>query len=146
MDTTDVRPLPAHPGLAQFKEEVNDLVRAWKSGDPQTIQRVKRYHPRHQSPEDAVEAAVLRSGQPPDREVLAANFTFADARLVIAREHGFLAWPEFADHLESIGRKDSRALRFESAADSIVSGDVAALERLLHEDPEVIRGRSTPAH
>ena len=35
---------------------------------------------------------------------------------------------------------------FEAAADAIVSGDVAALERLLHDDPELVRARSTREH
>ena len=35
---------------------------------------------------------------------------------------------------------------FEAAADAIVSGAVAALERLLHDDPELVRARSTREH
>lgn len=36
--------------------------------------------------------------------------------------------------------------KFEAAADAIVSGDIAALERLLNDDPELVRARSTREH
>jgi ankyrin repeat protein len=64
---------------------------------------------------------------------------------VIARSHGFASWPKFAEHLEALARS-SPVSRFEAAADAVVSGDTAALERLLREDPELIRARSTREH
>ena len=36
--------------------------------------------------------------------------------------------------------------RFEAAADAIVGGKIAVLERLLREDPELVRARSTRQH
>jgi Ankyrin repeats (3 copies) len=66
--------------------------------------------------------------------------------LVIAREHGFVSWPRFAKHIEGLGRKHSRILDFESAAEAIVTGDVATLESLLRKNPELIRTRSTRTH
>ncbi len=43
-------------------------------------------------------------------------------------------------------RAASSVSRFEAAADAIVSGDSATLERLLREDPDLVRARSTRDH
>jgi hypothetical protein len=60
----------------------------------------------------------------------------ADAQLVIAREHGFESWPKFVKHIEALTREKSPVSQFELAADAIVTGDAAALERLLRENPD----------
>ncbi|HWZ33328.1 MAG TPA: ankyrin repeat domain-containing protein [Bryobacteraceae bacterium] len=146
MNTTDVEALPAHPSLEQYKKQAKDLVKACKADDSEAIHRIRKYHPRHQKPRNAVEAARVRSGQLLDFEVESAKFTLADAQLVIAREHGFESWPKFAKHLQGLTRKDSGDVQFESAADAIVSGDIATLARLLRENPTLIRARSTRAH
>ena len=43
-------------------------------------------------------------------------------------------------------QSESQIARFEAAADAIVSGDSATLQRLLSEDPELVRARSTREH
>ena len=68
------------------------------------------------------------------------------AQFVIARSHGFESWPKFQKHLEALTRKGSPVERFEAAADAIVGGKIAVLERLLREDPELVRARSTRQH
>jgi hypothetical protein len=75
-----------------------------------------------------------------------AKCRLADAQLVIARSHGFLSWPKLAQHITEITRASSAVSNFEAAADAIVSGDVQTLERLLREDPQLIRARSTREH
>ena len=45
-----------------------------------------------------------------------------------------------------IARYSEQSHRFESAADAVVAGDVAALDRLLVAQPDLIRARSTRAH
>jgi ankyrin repeat protein len=64
----------------------------------------------------------------------------------MARSHGFESWPKFSKHLEALAQKTSTASRFEAAADAIVTGDLAALKRLLREDPKLIHARSTREH
>jgi len=49
-------------------------------------------------------------------------------------------------HLESLAASNSSASRFEAAADAIIGGDAATLKRLLSEEPELIRARSTREH
>jgi WD40 repeat protein/ankyrin repeat protein len=72
--------------------------------------------------------------------------TLAGARLLIARCHGFVNWQKFEQHLDSIPRVNAPATQFEAAADAIVEGDISTLRRLLRENPELVRARSTREH
>ena len=126
---TNVQTLPAHPSLAQYFKQAKDLVKLWKCGDAATGERVRTFHPRFRNADSA-----------------SANFTLADAQLTIAREHGFESWPKFSKHVAALARANSPVSRFELAADAIAEGDAAILERLLRENPELIRARSTRAH
>src|SRR5439155_23269978 len=76
----------------------------------------------------------------------AARCTLAGAQFFVARGHGFASWPKFAKHLEALARADSAVSNFEAAVDAIVSGDSARLEKLLRENPELVRERSTREH
>src|SRR4029077_9785216 len=62
------------------------------------------------------------------------------------RAHGFLSWPKFVQHIESLDRASSPVSAFEAAAHAIVTGDVATLKCLLREQPTLIRARSTREH
>jgi ankyrin repeat protein len=146
MNTTDLRPLPSHPSLEQYRKQAKDFVKACKTGDPESLWQVRKYHPRYLLPRNLVEAAKLRSGQLLESEVDTASFTLADAQLVIARTYGFESWPKFTKHLQGLERKDSPISTFERAADAIVTGDRAMLERLLGENQYLIRARSARAH
>jgi hypothetical protein len=70
----------------------------------------------------------------------------ADAQFSLAREHGFDSWPKFAKHIEALTRKTSPTSQFEQAAEAIIDGDAPTLTRLLHENPKLIRARSTRVH
>jgi hypothetical protein len=70
----------------------------------------------------------------------------ADAQLAIAQSHGFESWSRFSKHLNALAQKSSAVARFESAADALVSGNLAKLRRLLREDPRLVRARSTRRH
>jgi len=49
-------------------------------------------------------------------------------------------------HIEGLTRQNSPVSRFESAADAVVTGDVAKLNQSLGEDPELVRERSAFLH
>lgn len=70
----------------------------------------------------------------------------ANAQFVIARSHGFLSWPRLVQHITELTRASSPVSNFESAANAIISGDVLTLERLLRDDHNLIRARSTREH
>jgi len=87
----------------------------------------------------ATAAGIRASGPGP-------HYAGIDARTIIAREHDFESFDEFARHLEALDRKNSLVSQFESAVDAIISGDLATLERLLRANPALIRARSTRKH
>src|SRR5262249_38147585 len=70
----------------------------------------------------------------------------ASVQFFVARGHGFASWPKFARHLEGLARADSPVSTFEAAVDAIVNGDLSRLEKLLSENPELARARSTREH
>src|SRR5580704_15262713 len=156
----DALPLPPLPSLERYKKLAKALVKACKSAKPDAIRdwseewietlvklsglkiagalpvSIQRWI-------DEVEEFAKRKlrGGAADRRC-----ALADAQFVIARAHGFESWPKFAKQLEALARKNSSVSRFEAAADAIVSGDIATLKRLLREEPELIRARSTREH
>jgi ankyrin repeat protein len=77
---------------------------------------------------------------------LAPDYSMGDARAVIAREHHFDNWDQFESLAEALKDASSPAAQFEAAVDAIVTGDVVTLERLIHANPNLIRGRSTRTH
>lgn len=154
----DVLPLPPSPSLEQYKKRAKDLVKACKSGDPNAIRAwVERWL-------EALDATQPDGNRPMRAEAIKqradeveefartklsrerSGCALADAQFVIARAHGFKSWPRFSQHLESLARASSSTSAFEAAADAIVAGDAGALARLLKENPELIRARSTREH
>ena len=129
---TRVQTLPSHPSLPQYRKQAKDLVKAWKSGDSEAIERVRTFHPRRSN--------GAGSG------VAGAAFTLADAQWTVAREHGFESWPKFVRHVEALARANSPVTQFELAADAIAAGDAATLASLLRDHPQLVRARSTRVH
>jgi ankyrin repeat protein len=79
-------------------------------------------------------------------DIRAAKFALADAQVVIARWYGFQSWPKLADFVAAVTRVGSSVWRFESAVQAIITGDVTTLRRLLRDDPDLVRARSTRGH
>jgi ankyrin repeat protein len=166
---SDALPLRPHPSLEQYKKRAKELVKICKSGDRDALGAwvrewiealVKFYDlditlPRegHRAYTPAeigyrIERTVdrvtkhVRASNPPSRSAC----TLAQAQLAIAREHGFASWPKFAKHVEGLARAHPPISAFEAAVDAIVSGDLATLEKLLRENPTLVRTRSTREH
>jgi ankyrin repeat protein len=125
--------LPSCPNLEQYKKQAKDLVRAFKSADPHTLQRVEKSHPHADN--------LLGPG------ILKAKFALADAQLIVAREHGFDSWPKFAKCIETLKRENSPASasdeleKFIEAAsvplDAHSTGTLERAEAILAAHPEV---------
>jgi ankyrin repeat protein len=154
-------PLPHRPSIEQYKKLAKELVRACKSGDPdavgdwakrwiETLVKLAGLTITPQLPV-RVEAWVEQVGEFARRHLSeagshGAKCSLGGAQFVLARSHGFESWPKFARHLKLLARKNSADSQFELAADAIVNGDLAALKRLLSENPELIRIRSAREH
>jgi len=157
----DALPLPPQPNVEQYRKLAKDLVKACRSGEPDAIRtwsvrwltslagRLATSDASRDEREIAEAAGrverfareTLTSGQDP-----AARCALTGAQFVIARAHGFLSWPKFVTHLESVVLKGSAVSAFEAAAQAIVSGDLETVKRLLHQHPDLIRARSTREH
>lgn len=78
-------------------------------------------------------------------EVRSAALGLADAQLVLALEYGFENWRELERFSDLVAR-DGPVLRFETAVEAVVAGDVATLQSMLRETPELVRERSPRRH
>src|SRR3984957_9559754 len=116
-------PLPSRPNLEYYRKLAKELVKSEGAAAWAT--------------DEVAEFA---------RDRLSKRRILAEAQFVIARSYGFESWPKFAKHLEALAKKSSSISRFEAAADAIVSGDIATLDGLLREDPQLIHARSTREH
>ncbi len=132
---SDAVPLPRHPHLGYYKKLAKDLLAAIADDDPAALREwVKRF-------------ALADEIERVESHIRSANIgKLAGAQFFIARAHGFASWPKFARHVEEMQHDGSADAQFEAAADAIVSGDIATLQRLLDERPELIRQRSSRDH
>jgi ankyrin repeat protein len=132
----NAKELPARPNLEQYKKQAKDLVKAYKSGESDAIQRIQKSHP--------------HSGKLLDSVFLKAKFALADAQIIIAREHGFESWPKFAKHIEILERERSAAPSSDPLEDFIEaasvpltahqSGTLEGAAAILAAHPEVAAG------
>ena len=118
--------------LEQSRKQAKDLVKAFKAGDPQALDRIRWNHPRFRGLSDA--------------EIRKRRFTLADAQHVIAGLHYFESWPKLLHHIQTLEKQDPAVMRFEEAADAIIAGDIPKLRALLSAHPELIHERSTRGH
>ena len=74
-------------------------------------------------------------------EIFNYGFTMLDARTTVARLHGFEDW-------EGVERYPENAfnLKFEQAVDTLLSGDIEALDQILSSNPALIKSRSPFGH
>ena len=76
-----------------------------------------------------------------DERILNYSFTVDDAKMTIAREHGFKDWTE----VESIeGRVSDVA--FEKAVDTMLSGHLSSLREQIKKTPDLLSARSQYGH
>lgn len=152
----DVLPLPPRPDLHHYRKRAKDLVKACSSGDPTAIRvwaarwvrdlvELQPESDRAQHTRGAERYADQIAGFARER-LVTAECALAQAQFVIARAHGFESWPRLAHHLEALGGAHTPVSAFEEAADAIIAGDRATLERLLRESPDLVHARSSRHH
>ena len=116
--------LPYQSKLDAYERVAEVLFEAVKSGVPAALWRFKWEHPK------------FRGKTPAD--VKAAALELADAQLVVAHVYGFESWSDLAE-FAAAATTDGPVRRFEEAVEAVVAGDVAKLQVMLNEDPELIR-------
>jgi hypothetical protein len=90
--------------------------------------------------------ASLQQYEEQAAQLVADGKSSDDARREIARYCYFDSWPELVDFVKAAAAGDPLVVAFESAVDAIVNGDADTLQRLLQENPELIRARSVRSH
>lgn len=134
----DLTPLPFRASLEEYHRQAEQVLAAWKAGDPRAVQIVRQRHPRFLSSRIPWLPKPLS-----DAELRSASLELSDAQLAIARWYDFESWPRLADYVEAVTRDGSPVSVFEAAVEAVIDGDMGALASLLREHPEVVRARST---
>lgn len=132
MNTTDIIPLASDPTPEHYEKQAAALVDTCRSIHHDSVKYVRKYHP---------EPEKFTQLNRPD-----ANFGPDDARLVVAREHGFVDWPAFLQHIADQKEPGSQVAKFERAVDAVVNGDLPVLQELLQDNPAIVYERSSRGH
>ena len=127
--------------LEGYLKNARDLARAFKSHDPMAMHLLKRYHPKLPGRPDTNNRNPVRQEQ-----IRQIKLSLADAQSIIARAHQFESWDELARHIAALHQEGSSVWQFETAVHAIVTGDAPTLRRLLRNNPDLIRARSTREH
>jgi len=77
---------------------------------------------------------------------LTPDYKRGDAREIIAREHCFENWEQFATFAAEMTQSHSQIAQFERAADAVAFGDATALSHALRDNPNLVRARSMRTH
>ena len=151
----DALPLPPCPDLAQYRTRAKELAAACRAGetaisewaggwirDLMALQPVSERsgHERH-APRRIEQVTAFAH-----ERLVPNDCALNQAQFVIARAHGFPSWPGLVRHLQALAGRASAISAFEEAADAIVAGDLALLERLLVQDPALVHARSDREH
>ncbi len=123
--------LPFSAPLADYQREAEELYEALRSGDTSARWKFKWMHPRYRGKSVG--------------EVEPQTLDPADAQIVVAQEYAFWKWDDLAKFTEAVAR-DGPIARFEIAVDAVVDGNLARLESMLAEHPELAHARSTRRH
>jgi ankyrin repeat protein len=134
----EITPLPFRSSIAQYMGQATKLLEAWRAGDKDAIELVRRNHPRFLD-----ERIPWLPKNLSDDEVRSMPLEIADARLAVARSYSFRDWQKLEEWVQAIGRDDSPVAKFESAVEAVIHGELSALRQLLRENPDLVHARST---
>ena len=114
-----------------ISERVQGLLRTRQSAGPAALEQIRAWHPRF--------------GALSDQEILATQFTEADAQLVYAREHGFDTWDDLVQRVSRLAAAPNPedAEPFLASFRALEAGDVARLNSLLQRYTELAKERGT---
>jgi hypothetical protein len=115
-------------GFQWYEERVAGILSVHKSGLSESLATIRNHHPRFTNASDD--------------EIRAETFTQDDARLVLAREHGFASWEEFKAYVDAIQRGE-QIEPFTLAFEAIKAGDIAAVAALLGSYPDLLEAQGT---
>src|SRR5580704_8840824 len=115
------RQLPSRPDLDQLKHQARDLLNAHRAGDEVGLRRIRESHP--------------RLARLPEAEARSARFTLSGAQLVIAREYGFVSWPQLQDYVEKATSQTNDPV--EELKQAFKSDKAVVVRQILDRHPEL---------
>lgn len=119
---------PFSSDISYFDDRAQGLLRTQRDGLHSSLQQIKTFHPRFAEASDA--------------EIRNAEFTQDDARLVLAREHGFDSWTVLERHVQALS--SGRTVEpFMLAFRALEASDTAQFETVLRQDPTLLNARGT---
>src|SRR5947207_6955499 len=116
MATVDRR-LPERPHLDVPKRQARELLKEWRAGVPEALDRIRRRHPKFREADPAA--------------ISTAKFLLNDAQLVMAREYGFSNWAELKERID--GNTVAGLLQ-----EAIHKDDRYTVVRLLRANPHLL--------
>jgi len=133
----DLKPLAFDAPLSGYIAQADALLAGWHSRNEKAIRLFRNRHPKFLD-----DKVPWLERDLTDAEVRATPIDRDDARLALARWYEFQDWHRLEEYVASVQQPGPIA-RFERAVEAVIDGDIAALKRLLVEDPELVRARST---
>jgi ankyrin repeat protein len=91
---------------------------------------------------DSIRRSIPRLSNKSDDEIRSATLTDDDARLILARDHGFDRWDAFKARLDAIN-SGKEIEPFTAAFDAIQADDAGAFAALLQRHPDLINAQGT---
>jgi len=129
--------LPFDARLEGYEAQARELLAAHGAGDAEAVRILHQRNPRFLD-----EKIKWLPKRIPESEVREAALDMDDARLTLARWYDFPDWEGLAEYAVAVTR-DPAVRRFEAAVETVIGGDLPALEDALRKDPELARARST---
>ncbi|MBL8228259.1 MAG: ankyrin repeat domain-containing protein [Bryobacterales bacterium] len=130
-------PLPLTASIDQYQQQAVDLLHAWQSGDATALEF---FHCHLRRLLD--EKVPWKPKDLTDAELRAETFDLADACAALARGYDFADWDALSAFATAIAGRDPEVYPFECAVDAVVEGDLAALQSLLQQYPDLVHARS----
>jgi hypothetical protein len=133
-----LNPLPFGSSVAQYEQQAESLLAGWRAGDADAVRLFREHYPPFLDDRITWLPKTLS-----ETELRSVTLDVSDARVATARGYSIRDWSHLVEWVEAVGRQGSPIARFEGAVEAVITGDVATLTRLLSEDPELVRARST---
>jgi ankyrin repeat protein len=125
--------------LSAYEKQVDEVFAGWQSGDQQALKFFRAHHPKFL--DDKI--PWLQRFWESDEQARAIPIDRDDARLAVARSYDFQDWRALETYAAAVADSSSPTSRFERAAEAVIDGDAATLARMLADDPQLVRARST---
>lgn len=132
-----MKPLPFRTPLEDYERQARELLEGHRIGDAAAIRIIHENHPRFLDETIKWRPKFLTSV-----DIQKAPFDLDDARLALARWYTFADWTALTEYVDAVVA-DGPVFQFESAVEAVVNGDLATLQALLRDHPQLIRARST---